>query len=313
MADEVRTHAIRIELTGAPPAEVAVGAEMVLTVEVSCAAGCDLDGTLIRVTPPDGAVVEHALARRDPATDATANVVLRAPRGVGQYAWSVAFPPQEIGGVDHGASTLPVCVTTKPHDTSLAVWAIPSSVVTGERFAIKVGAKSSAACELKGEGIEVCDANGAVVARGSLQATPWPGTSALYWTEVELVASASDGLSAWSVRFEPKTLEDAHDGTSSQFNVAVVRPPEHTITVKVVEKDTASPIDNAQVRLGAYRAVTDPSGLAELKISKGRYDISVWKVGYDAPVKTVDVDDDVVVEVEALVLPKEDPDAVWMM
>jgi hypothetical protein len=193
------------------------------------------------------------------------------------------------------------------------VWDIPSPVVRGEKFEIKVGAKSSAGCELKGAAITVCDATGAKAAGASLRETPWPGTSALYWTAVQLVAPAKEGTFSWSVKFEAAELELPHDGASSRFSVAIVRPPEHRLTVRVFEKDTAAPIENAQVRLGAYRASTDQSGQAQLEMSTGRYDLNVWKVGYETPSKTVEVNADVTVQVEVLKVPEENPDAAWSM
>ena len=65
---------------------------------------------------------------------------------------------------------------TESHRISLAVWDIPPTVVAGERFTIKAGAKSSAGCHLGGRRIEACDAAGAVIASGKLSAAPWPGT-----------------------------------------------------------------------------------------------------------------------------------------
>jgi hypothetical protein len=190
---------------------------------------------------------------------------------------------------------------------------MPAHVVTGERFTIKVGAKSSADCTLEGQQIEICDETGSIAGHGILQGSPWPGTSGLFWTEVELVAPANDGLSSWSARFAPAGLDSAHDETSSQFHVAVVRPPEHTITVKIIEKESGAPVGDVQVRLGAYRGATDQSGLAQIRVGKGRYDLKIWKVGYEAPEKTIDIEDDLAVEIEAVALPPEDPDALWGM
>jgi hypothetical protein len=39
----------------------------------------------------------------------------------------------------------------------------------------------------------------------------------------------------------------------------------------------------------------------------------VWKVGYEAPVRTVDVHEDASVQVEAVIVPPENPDAAWLM
>jgi hypothetical protein len=186
-------------------------------------------------------------------------------------------------------------------------------VVTGQPFAIKVGAKSTAGCDLTGKRIAVCDEAGVVLASDVLGDTPWPGTSALYWTELALVAPAEAGMFSWSVKFDAADLAVPHHGASSRFSIAIVNPPEHRLTVKVVEQETAAPIENAQVRLGAYRAATGGSGLAELMLPKGSYDLDVWKSGYEAPTTTIAIDTDVTVEVAIAAVPEENPDAAWLM
>jgi hypothetical protein len=305
------THATRIEVEVAP-AEVAVGSAIELQIRVSCCEGCELDGAHIDLTAPDGTLNTVRLSGREGA-DAAGVIVLKVPRTVGRHAWKVTFPGQETADIRHEASTASVCIATRPHATSLAVWDLPAHVVAGERFTIKVGAKSSADCRLEGQEIEICNETGAVAGRATLQDSPWPGTTGLYWTQVELVAPANDGLSSWSARFAPAGLESAHDETSSQFHVAVVRPPEHTISVKVIEKESATPVGGVQVRLGAYRGATDQSGLAQIRVAKGRYDLHIWKVGYEAPGRSLDINDDVAVEIEAVALSPEDPDALWGM
>ena len=313
MTKDARTHSTTVEVSEPVPSEVAVGAEIVLKVKVSCDAGCDLRGMPVKVTAPDGVVLTIALATHNAEINETEAITLMAPQRVGEHAWSVVFAPHEVDGILHEAKTLPISVRTRPHTTSLAVWAIPSPVVMGERFGIKVGAKSAAGCKLDTKKIEVCDETGAIVARASLGETPWPETSALYWTDVELLAPAEEGMFSWSVKFAAAELELPHDGALSNFSVAIVKPPQHRLTVKVVEKDTAAPIENAQVRLGVYRAATDPSGLAEIKMPNGIYDLNVWKVGYEAAPRTVEVNEDVTVQVEALIVPEENPDEAWLM
>ena len=140
---EVQTHATRIEVESAAPAEVEVGSAIELRVRVSCCEGCDLGGVHMEVTAPDGTLNTVRLSGREGA-DAACAIVLNAPRTVGEHAWSMAFPAQEIAGIRHEASSTSVCIATRPHATSLAVWDMPAPVVAGERFTIKVGAKSSA-------------------------------------------------------------------------------------------------------------------------------------------------------------------------
>ena len=48
-----------------------------------------------------------------------------------------------------------------------------------------------------------------------------------------------------------------------------------------------------ELRLGAYRAMTGQAGLAQIRMPKGTYELHVWKVGYEAPPRTVEIDDDV--------------------
>jgi hypothetical protein len=67
------------------------------------------------------------------------------------------------------------------------------------------------------------------------------------------------------------------------------------------------------VRLGAYRATTGPSGLAEVDMPNGVYDLDIWKAGYEAPTATVRRGKDTLIEVNAISVPGEDPDAAWQM
>ena len=79
------------------------------------------------------------------------------------------------------------------------------------------------------------------------------------------------------------------------------------MTVKIREKDTANPVDDAEVRLGLYRATTDPAGTAAIAVPKGTYDLVVWKVGYDVPILSTEVAADCLVELEAPSCPRKTP------
>jgi hypothetical protein len=318
MTKDARTHSTHVELSEPAPPELAVGSDLVLKIKVSCPAGCDLRAMPVTVTGPDGLAVpieSHCGPERiGEANEVTLrDITLKAPQQVGDHVWSVRFLPHQSEDVLHEECTLPVCVRTKPHGTSLAVWAVPSPVVMGERFCIKVGAKSSAGCELSGKNILISDQSGTVIAEARLRDTPWPGTSALYWTEVDVPAPSEEGMFWCWVNFAAADIEAPHEGASSKFSVAIVRPPEYRLTVEVFEQDTKAPIPDAQVRLGAYRAATDPSGRAQLAMPGGTYDLTVWKVGYEAPGRTLDIREDLSIRIEAAIVPPENPDAAWLM
>src|SRR5262249_39848395 len=172
-----------------------------------------------------------------------------------------------------------------------------------------VGAKSSGDCALASRRIEVRDAAGALVATGCLGDTPWPDTSALFWTELALRAPDKPGLVVFTVQFDAAGLDLAHESACTPFSVAVAAPPAHVLTVKVIAKETAAPLADAQIRLGPHRAATDGTGVAQVRMPKGRYELVVWKTGYAAPTAPVEIDSDTCVEVEALAQPEEDPDA----
>ena len=307
------THSTTIALVDDAPASVAVGDGFAIKVKASCAHGCDLRGLPVTVMAPDGKLTTSTLASCADGINESDAIALTAPRRAGEHSWRIALGAHEHDGVRHADSAQSFAVRAEPHATSLAVWDIPSPVLTGAQFAIKVGAKSTAGCSLHGKPIEICDAVGTVVARGQFGDAPWPGTSALYWTEVTLAAPAVEGITAWSARFAGEDLDLPHEGTSSNFTFAMVRPPEHTLTVKVVEKKTSQPIEDVQVLLGAYRAATGTSGLAEIRLPKGSYELGIWKVGYEAEPRTVTINADAAVEIAAATVAEPDPDALWQM
>ncbi len=290
--------------------EVAAGTAVTLKVTAVCPRGCNLAGMPIKIIAASGAESEFAF---EPNSDDVAEVTLDAPNQTGEHSWTVAFGPHDVADIAHDQATLTIQSRVVAHVTSLAVWSIPSPVVMGDRFAIKVGAKSSAGIALATERVEIRDEFGVVVGQACLGETPFPQTTALHWTTVELTAPSRDGLRTWSIDFEPKGTDLPHVRATTTFSTSVVRPPEHRLTIRVVEKDTSAPIADAHVRLGAYRAATSPLGLAELDMPAGVYELDIWKVGYVAPTSKVSLDKNMLVEVKALSVREEDPDAVWLM
>ena len=189
------THSTAIELSEPAPAEVAAGSELMLKIKLTCAAGCDLHNLPLTITSPDDTAPTAG------HINDSGEVTLSIPPKVGPQSFTIAFGPQETDHIRHEPCALSLTVNSIPHGTSLAVWDIPSPIVKGERFTIKVGAKSAANAELNGLEIAVFDNSDKVAARGRLRDTTWPGTSALYWDEVELTAPTEEGLRKWSVRF----------------------------------------------------------------------------------------------------------------
>lgn len=295
------------------PGEVAAGAGFCLSVRLSCTAGCDLSAVPIAVTMPDGAVATFA-PEAGQSPDTPRAIALTAPIALGAHMFRLACAAQGgSGGVHHHAGAAAVTVTTRPHETSLAVWDIPSPVIRGKPFALKVGAKSEASCNLGGQPVTVLDETGIVLASAALGAAPWPGTDALYWSELAVPAPNTEGLLTWAARFDAAGLSPPHGDAASRFSMAIVAPPEHRLAVRVIDQEAATGIANAHLRLGAFRAATDENGLADIMLPTGAYDLTVWKPGYTSPVVAVRVDADAAVEVAIAALPEDDPDGAWQM
>jgi hypothetical protein len=312
--EEPRMHPTSVALSRPPAAEVDAGTDVALKIKVSCPFGCDLRGHVINVIAPDGTVVAgSALADFADAVNETTAFAFMAPDEVGEYGWTLVFAKHEAEGLVHEEGSLPITVKTMAHDTSLAVWGVPSPIVIEHPFRIHVGATCSAGCDLEGKEIQICDETGASMAREKLGETPWDGTRALYWTEVDLVAPAREGATSRSIKFAPTDLRLPHGGASAQFGFETVKPPQYSVTVKVVQKDAGTPVEDAQVRLGVYFARSDQTGVAMVAMPQGTYGLDVLKTGYEAlSPRVLDVNGDMTLEVEVAVVPAENPDAYWL-
>ena len=310
----METHQTKVATCQPVPLDLEAGTAVILNVKVSCAEGCDLRGAPIKVVTADEVLIVSELARFAETATETGDFAVRAPGTVGEHAWTVLFPRHEVEAVVHEESRFEVAFTTKPHTTSMAVWDVPSPVVMNRPFKVKVGVKCSAACQLAGRLVAACDEEGTQIGESRLGDTPWPGTSALYVAEVELVAPASEGILSWSARFAATEPGLPHEDASAMFSVRTDRPPAHRLTIQVTDRGTKAPIENVDVRMGVYRASTDSHGLARLELPAGVYDLDAWKVGYEMLPRTVDVGGDFIMQVDAVLSPEKNPDAerVWM-
>lgn len=191
---------------------------------------------------------------------------------------------------------------------SLAVWDVPMPVVAGDKFAIKVGAKSLSGRALAGERVEVSDAKGTVVASATLGDAPWPGTEALYWTSLDVPAPRDREVGDYTVRLEPASL----DAVPTRFSIAVAAKPAYTLTVTVTERDTKAALDGVEIRIGPFHARTDKAGRAELRVSRGDFLLQLWRTAHIAEPQPVRVGRDDNLELTMVHVPEEHPDARWV-
>jgi hypothetical protein len=243
----------------------------------------------------------------EPVEDGTVGLSLQAPEEVGEHRLTLVVTSAK----PEAEGTLSFPLKTVPHATSLAVWDIPSPVVRGARFEITAGAKCTSACVLAGKVIEIRDESGVLMGSGALGDAPAPGTTALVFTTISLKSPRKLAQHSWTASFEPSELKLAHGRATSRFSFITVGEPEHSVSVKVVNKETKEPIAGAQVRLGVYRAETDESGAAEIRVPKGTFELAVMRPGYRMPERKIEVEKDVRVRISAERLPPPDPFALW--
>jgi len=300
---EVQSHQTNTEMIQSAPPEVDAGADMALKVRVSCSSACDLRGKTVRILGQDTAVAkEVALSSFEEAINGTDEFTVKAPIELGPCTWSVVFPAQEVGGVLHEESSTPVVFTVKPHVTSMAVWDVPSPIAFNDKFKIKVGVKCSAECKLMGNKIGIYGQKGKKVATGALGGVAWPGTSALYWAEVELEAPGVEGFYKWRVKFPKPDLELPHEEASYHFAFSTARPPEHVVTVEIVDEETKTPLKDAIVALHSggtpWRGSADEGGVARVSVPRGEYDLYVMANAYKPFHRTAEVAGEVEVKAE---------------
>ena len=186
----------------------------------------------------------------------------------------------------------------------MAVWDVASPAVVNAKFKLMVGVRCSADCKLTDREIEIYDQEGGKAATEKVGGVPWPGTGALYWTEVELKAPDTEGSYTWQVKFPKSDVEIPHLETCSSFGFKVVNPPECTVTVEVIDKDEKTPLKDASVILHPYRAKTDESGIARLEVAKGGYQLYVTREDkYEIFKTTVQVTDNLTIKAELIVPP----------
>jgi hypothetical protein len=200
-------------------------------------------------------------------------------------------------------------VPEREHTTSLAVWELSSPVVIGRRATLKVGVACPLGCNLSGTSVDVYNEAGARVGGGTLGPAPWPATAALYWAELEIDPSDADGDQAWSIR--ATTADPAHGDATSIVRFVACRPPDHRVTLEVVDKDSGLPLGGVELRLGRFRGATNNVGMAHVDVPAGMYEVSGWKLGYDLISSTADIVGDVTMHIE-MALTREPEQPYWM-
>ena len=308
MATTGSAHGRRICAVEVSPGQVDAGAELTLAVRVSCPNCCDLAGQSASIRKRNGTELTSApLSELDGERYVTSAITLRAPLEVGEHIYRAVLAAQEKDGVLHEEASAEFAFVVVPHEASVNVWGLPSAIAAGERFRFKVGVKCSAGCKLAGRKLSIFDHEGAQVAEAQLVDDVWPGTGALYFAEVEALAPLQIGDFEWRVE-TPGSDEVPHAAGSCSFAVKIVSPPDHEVTVEAFDSEQQTPVKGAHVLLHPYRAFTDESGVARVKVAGGRYTLVVSGFRYVVYQSIIAVTSDVAIRAELTSEPEGEED-----
>jgi hypothetical protein len=281
------------------PSEVDTGAELTGTVRISCPHRCDLRGQSVSIRDQDGTELARAeFTELDGEAYVTSAVAIRAPVSVGDHVCRAVLDAEEKNGVLHEQTSTDFSFATKAHAANVNVWGLPPAIAAGERFEFKVGIKCSSGCNLAGRQLRVFDHEGTQVAAANLLGDVWPGTSALYFAELEAQAPLAIGNYKWQVDVPGSDSGLPHAAGSSMFTIKVVSPPDHEVTVVAFDSGKRTPIEGAHVLLHPYRSSTDKAGVAKVKVTKGRYRLLVSGFNYIPYENNIDVASDITTRVE---------------
>jgi hypothetical protein len=262
------------------PETVDAGAELVLEAYASCDPPCDLSGHVLTLTDQNDAEQCVTIFLEFDGQMNFADVrSFPAPSEPGEYRWSLACPAHSESGVSYDAVSIPIAFSVKAHATQIVAWDVPTTIVAGEKFGMKIGIRCSSDCDLSGKKFLVCDHTGSEIANAAVSGAIWPGTKGLYFAGIELQAPAENGLYDWSVSVANSDAPPPHGEGKVNFGVRVVDAPDCTVTVEAFNVDGA-PLRGAHVTMHPYQAETDESGAAQLRVTKGTYRLFVAKGGY---------------------------------
>lgn len=193
--------------------------------------------------------------------------------------------------------TCELVLSPEAHETSVAVWDVPSPVLAGSEARICAGATCPAGCDLSACAIVLEDEAGTEVARGTtVQRGGARGD--LWFAELAVAIPAETGLHTWHARFVERPAEEeeaegaaeagvsAHVCGSRSFSfVAVDREPSCLVEVQVCDRMSGEPLRGARVTAREdgcppYRGVTDEAGACEICVPAGTYRVSAARDGY---------------------------------
>jgi hypothetical protein len=301
-AERDADHRVTLEIVEPFPEEIAAGAAVRLRLRASCSAGCTLTGAVVEVTTAAGDSISTAELHADGAAG-DAELALTVPRHAGSFVWIASVRHDTEGGIHQASPPVPLSFSTIPHETSMAVWDVPTPVAGQSLVRPRAGVRCALGCSLAGRAVSVVSDGGMPAGTGILGSEPLAGTDALFWTAIELQAPAGEGVAVYRAEFASAEIDLPHHPSSAGFSFRTTAPAEHRVTIAVLEKETGAPAGDVEVRLGPYIRSTDASGTVRIDVPGGEYDLSIRKDGLEAAAQRLRVASDLSIRIDGTVVP----------
>ena len=279
---------------------------MTVKIKVTSPDDFDLVGQRVSIRGADHSELASAeLTETDDAVFA-AEISLKAPLAIGEQTWRAVLPDVEDDDTIFDEIAASFSFVVRAHIARVQVWGMPSAIPAGERFRMKVGVKCTSACNLAGRIVAVFDQGGAEAATGLLREAPSPGTTALYFTEIEATAPASVGSHEWRATTPASASGLPHAAGELTFAIKVVDVPDYEITIEAFDQDKGTPIKGLHVMLYPYSALTGEDGIARIKVAQGSYKLYISGLKYIPYEDIIDATGDVTLRARLSLEPKKD-------
>ena len=310
MASSELLHSTSIDFYEPFDTKLKVGMPVCFKVKVACECGCDLRGCLVRLSGSEGLIVTAKLLSGEASFNETEELMLTAPEQVGKYEWEVFFPECETPSGFHKESKAVLSFETVSHEISTTIWDVPTTPCSGERVSVKVGVCCASACRLSGGYVEIYDEVNHKISEGQLEESPWSGSKALFWAELFLVVPEAEGVYSKKVRVVVSETKFQHEEKQANLSFRVGPALKHVATVRVLQVGSEGPIPNVEVRCGFYKGITNKSGVAQIPLPGGTFEITTRKDGFKSNPVTIVVSGDLEVNIPVTKVQKSEERAL---
>lgn len=303
--DRTSDSSVSVEVS---PSEVDAATDVTIRCRVTLPSEVDHRRAAISIRDQDNAELAFApLTQLDGDHCITDEIRITAPAKTGEHIWrAVLLWTADGDSAPHVGSATDFTIAVKAHIAKLSVWDLPPAITIGERFTLKAGIKCSAGCNLAGSELGIFDADGTQLGTGTLRDDVWPGTSALYFADMDVTAPVTVGDHTWEVRVPASHSGVPHASGAHAFTVKAVNVADCEVTIEAFDAEKQRPISGARIVMHPYRAVTGADGTAKIRLVKGTYKLLVGATRYFATAQTVDVTEDVTLRTELAFEPAED-------